>query len=614
MRKYVKLQILDLLETLSTANLVLKNLIKQQYQPSIINALADQQEAAQMIGSQIEQSEGEGTRAVTLLEQYCYVLWQISQTGVRVTQRELRNTLSELLAEIQAEIKQIPQQIDVLFFPYKASMWDCMESVWRAAKDDPLCNALVIPIPYSDLKDGHVIEEHYEGDKFPEYVSITDYHDFLYGQYHADIAFIHNPFDEFNNVTRVPLKFFSRELKKNVDRLVYIPYYITGSGVYMTHRDMPAYYAADYIVVQSKKAVESFADTIPREKFLPYGNPIADRIIRLEAEKPHIPEAWKPMLQNGQDFGNDKVLMLNTSISKLLKDRDRFLDKIESLFHMLGNMQGITLVWRPHPLLHSSAVMIGEEFVKRLEGLEQYFLENKLGVLDKTPDVGITVALCDAYLGESASSVIHMFGIIGKPRFFIDTAVYKTEKKAEYTVTGYCETGKKAYYVLDELGWIVEKDKENGDFYPLTEIPGRNLIEGRAYKGMELVEDELYVYPEHMEGVFSYRLPTGLRRKHFGETWKRQSGQNRFQQSKEQMIVLPQECIARIEAICFLKGNTNHTWREDENHTVEQYLYYIQTARNEELRGDNGAYMTWFDNLDGTCGQKVYSTVKDSLP
>jgi hypothetical protein len=58
----------------------------------------------------------------------------------------------------------IPVKLETVFLPYKASMWDSLESVWRKADADPSCDAYVIPIPYFDRNpDGSAKEEHYEG-------------------------------------------------------------------------------------------------------------------------------------------------------------------------------------------------------------------------------------------------------------------------------------------------------------------------------------------------------------------------------------------------------------------------------------------------------------------
>lgn len=51
----------------------------------------------------------------------------------------------------------------VVFLPYKASAWDSLESVWRAAEANSDCDAYVIPIPYYyKNSDGSFGEMRYE--------------------------------------------------------------------------------------------------------------------------------------------------------------------------------------------------------------------------------------------------------------------------------------------------------------------------------------------------------------------------------------------------------------------------------------------------------------------
>ncbi|MBQ7479974.1 MAG: hypothetical protein IJT01_13940, partial [Selenomonadaceae bacterium] len=71
----------------------------------------------------------------------------------------------ELLRHLAAETeKEKKFKKDIVFLPYKASMWDSLESVWKAAEEDKEhCNAYVVPIPYADLTpDRGVAEWHCE--------------------------------------------------------------------------------------------------------------------------------------------------------------------------------------------------------------------------------------------------------------------------------------------------------------------------------------------------------------------------------------------------------------------------------------------------------------------
>ena len=615
MRRYIKGQIVELLNTMSDAVKMLPDAVRENAS-QFTNLLADQQEAAMAVGQQIEDAEGEGTKAVQLLEQYCELLWELNQQQEHLEKDDIDH-LDQVLDQVKNEIRKLPEQYDVVFMPYKASMWDCMESVWQAACDDPDCFPFVVPIPYFDLKDGQIVKKNYEGDQFPPYVPITAYEGFPLEEIHPSAIFIHNPYDEYNIVTRVAPEYFSAELKKVTDRLIYIPYFVTGGAVAVTHSYKPSYENVDFIVTQCEDMIDSYASRLPRNKFLPFGSPVADRILRLEKEKPAIPEDWKRQLKNGKDFGGDRAVMLNTSISLFMQQRERFFDKIEYLMELAKNVEGITLVWRPHPLLRSTAETMGWGYAVRLTELEEKFRKEKIGVLDHTRDVGETVALCDAYLGETASSMIHMFGIARKPRFYINLFIPQRAEAADNTflVSGRCETEEKEYYVLDKPGWILERDKATAEERLAARIPGRETVRGRAYRGMELKGDSLYVYPENAEGVFIYRLGDGRMRKVFepAEEDEKQVN-NDTRQGDEDYLTVSQEILAAMGAESFQRGNPNHEWYEDEKNSVEDFFHFLRTAGEDELKGNWGPYPVWLASLDGSCGRKVLDAVKASLP
>lgn len=625
MRGSVKKQIIELLDTLSEAASELGQVIRQKSGDTLLQLLTDMQDGVVTVGNQIEASEGQGTKAVELLEACCEALWRLSTEQTEAGALQQAAQVTGLLGKAAEQIRAIREQIVVMFLPYKASMWDCMESVWKAACDDPECIAYVMPIPYFDLKDGQVLDRHYEGDKFPEYVPILNYREVSLEELQPEIAFVHNPFDEYNKVTSVLPQFYSSVLKQFVKKLVYIPYYVTGEAVYVTHRYLPSYENMDFIVTQCEKMMDSYADRIPREKFIPVGSPIADRILYLENHKPEIPEEWKPMLPNGKDFGENRVLMLNTSISQLMHDQGRFLDKIAYIFEAVKAAERITLVWRPHPLLHTSAMALGAEYAARLDALEKQFLEEKIGVLDKTPDVGITVALCDAYLGETASSLIHMFGIAGKPRFYINLWIPRASSDSgeqEYTVSGSCCLDDCEYLLLDEPGWIIQRDMNTGKELPIVRIPGREIVSGKAYSRMEIRDGSIWVYPENAEGIFIYHLEDGRMEKRFRGRTAIESGPIRQEQTPGQdypaetmrkSMKISRESFGTIRAEWFQRGNWTHEWYESEERTLEDYFYFLQNVDQKELTGYRGNYVNWLASLDGSCGRKILQRVKESL-
>ena len=182
----------------------------------------------------------------------------------------------------------------IVFLPYKASMWDSLESIWLAAKEDPRCECYVVPIPYYD-KDSHgrLTTYHYEGAQFPEYVPVTDYRDFDLASRNADIIYIHNPYDDGNHVTSVDPDYYSARLKAYTDKLVYVPYYATSGGMSEAQSLCKAYLSADYIIVQAEGHKDYFDAGIPREKLLALGSPKFDRVVKLCENPPEVSEDWR---------------------------------------------------------------------------------------------------------------------------------------------------------------------------------------------------------------------------------------------------------------------------------------------------------------------------------
>ena len=188
--------------------------------------------------------------------------------------------------------------IEMAFFPYKASMWDSMESIWQAANADPDCHAVVVPIPYVDKDpDGNVREEHYEIDLYPENVPVVDYREYNLQEKRPDIAFIHNPYDHLNLVTSVHSDYYSFNLKKWVKCLVYTPYFALSGNLSRNYSDFSAYHHVDYIVTQGEDHRKSFDQKLPDDMFLPFGSPKFDSVIRKCKNPAPIPSAWKERME-----------------------------------------------------------------------------------------------------------------------------------------------------------------------------------------------------------------------------------------------------------------------------------------------------------------------------
>ncbi len=233
MSRETKKQLLSMAETLDDANRLMKKLFLKPAaeEEAVVALLSDCQDAAVAIGNRIEALQGEGTESVKELEDYCEDLYRMALLVEDMAgRRELLKTLTARVKKIRGLIEaDLSDRREVVFLPYKASMWDSLESVWMAANADDDCDVYVVPIPYYDKNsDGSFSKMHYEGELYPDYVPITRYDAYNFEVRHPDVIFIHNPYDNCNLVTSVEPYFYSDNLKKFTNRLVYIPYFILG--------------------------------------------------------------------------------------------------------------------------------------------------------------------------------------------------------------------------------------------------------------------------------------------------------------------------------------------------------------------------------------------------
>lgn len=430
MRRYQKQTARQCIQTLNQAHTAIKKSIENKNMAGTLELLPQCQDAAIQLGTMIEETEGEGYVTVRLLEDYCELVFQIYTLAAQnhpLNPGKVHKQLKKQMIQIENSINETPERLEVVFLPYKASMWDSLESVWMAAEADENCDAYVIPIPYYDRTEKLDFGEmHYEKDMFPDYVPVTSYEAYDFAGRRPDAIFIHNPYDGYNYLTSVHPFFYSSNLKQFTDSLVYIPYYSTSGGMSDAQAQCAAYYHVDYIIMQAEKYRKFFDPELPREKLLPLGSPKFDRIIRICKNPPEPPEDWK------RKMDGRKVYFYNTSIGGALGNTEAFLKKVEYVFRCFQGREDACLLWRPHPLLDSTFESMRPGYKAVYEGLKTYFLENDLGIYDDTPDIANTIALSDVYIGDSGTSVTSLFGIVGKPMFILNNDIHSAPEGEDW--------------------------------------------------------------------------------------------------------------------------------------------------------------------------------------
>jgi hypothetical protein len=430
--KYKKKELLYTIDLLSQANQLIKNASAQNLM-SMENTLMDCQTSAIRVGTYLDTQGEKAEPIVRVLEDYCENIYQqsLNLNNVDIC-RKISKIIIKQLNQVSISINyDLPKdKTEIVFLPYNAAMWDSMESIWMAASDDETCDTYVIPIPYYEKNPyGSFGLMHYEGDRYPDYVPIIDWKEYLIPERRPDVIYIHNPYDDSNLVTSVHPAFYSVELKKYTDMLVYVPYFIgVNSHIEEHFCTTKGVLFANKVIVESEKVKRNYIDVIHKfeyeinckgifgdldKKILALGSPKLDCVKRFDNKKAELPKEWERIIRRA-DGSKKKIVLYNTTIDALLKSSDRYLDKIEETLDCFRNNDAAALLWRPHPLLKTTIRALREDLYLPYEKIVSRFIEERWGIFDESADVERAISISDAYYGDY-SSVITLYQATGKP-------------------------------------------------------------------------------------------------------------------------------------------------------------------------------------------------------
>ena len=404
------------------------------------------QDAALQIGTSLETMGDQYAGMVSLLEDYCENIYRMSiglsdEDLCRKLTKKVRWQLMDLQNRIRYEMPE--DRKEVVFLPYKASMWDSLESVWQAADQDPDCDAYVISVPYYDRNpDGSFGEIHDEKDLYPENVPVMGYEDYDFEERQPDMIFIHNPYDEYNYVTSVHPFFYAKNLKQYTEKLIYIPYFVLseispddkaaveGMKHFCT---VPGVLYADRVIVQSEDMRQIYINVLTEEageetrsrweeKILGLGSPKFDKAVSAKKEDMELPPEWLRIIEKA-DGSRKKVIFYNTGLTALLQNGEKMLTKMQDVFRIFReNQEEVALLWRPHPLIEATIQSMGLEGGDEYQEIVETYRAEGWGIYDDTADLDRAIALSDAYYGDG-SSVVQLCREKGMPVMIQDVEI-----------------------------------------------------------------------------------------------------------------------------------------------------------------------------------------------
>lgn len=438
--------------------------------------------------------------------------------GINETCIKIINDIENIKQTLKFE-KEV--KLEVLFLPYKASMWDSLESIWQEAKKNEFINAYVMPIPYFDKNpDGTFKRMNYEGDKFNTDINIVDWTTYSIEKHHPDIVFIHNAYDEGNLVTSVHPDFYSNNLRKNTDMLVYVPYFILGDNIYEHFCVSTGIVFSDRVMVQSEKARDVyikcfrqlvknnnlehvFNENIIQNRYKALGSPKVDKAVNCNKENHSILDEWKELI------GDKKVVLYNTGLSGLLEGKSEQLKKIEDVIHIFKERDDVVLWWRPHPLTIATSEAMQPKLLNQYNEIINRYKAKNVGIFDDTEDLYRAIAYSDMYYGDE-SSLVHLFGLQGKPIMIQNNQVLLNDENAVKDETIYfydCAIeDNKLWFVAGNYNSLYEMDMNSGKVNLLGRIPNEDGISISLYNNMFKVGDNIWMIPSRAKEIAKYNL------------------------------------------------------------------------------------------------------------
>lgn len=176
MQKNRKKEILNIFTTMGKAHSAIEKVVEQR-KANLTEVLSELQNSAFEVGTELEKEIGADHEIILLLERYCEFAWLLNQAKNPQDKKQALKSMKQSLREVTAKVKEdIEEKSILVFLPYKASMWDSMESIWKAAKKHPACEVIVMPVPYYDkTPDGALDQMHYEGTLLDPSIPVEDW-------------------------------------------------------------------------------------------------------------------------------------------------------------------------------------------------------------------------------------------------------------------------------------------------------------------------------------------------------------------------------------------------------------------------------------------------------
>lgn len=292
----------------------------------------------------------------------------------------LKQNLGNVLPDKSGDNKE------VVFLTLGPRYWKNYSYFWKKETEAVNTDVFVIPISFFDTSlTGEVLKTHYEPEGFT--IPVTSYKDYDISKRHPNRIYVQCPYDDINPALTIHSAFYSKELLKYTDELIYVPMY----DIKEFHsNDEKSAYALNFT---AKTPVVLHADKIylPTERLKEeYIKALVD-FSNGETDKAYwdtkiYVEDYMPEEQSDSSTKAKKTLLYFTDVAPIALYGDKALRKIRTSLELMREASDkLNIIWlvseNMKSVLNSPGCKDGKKLYGKFINIIQEFKKGSWGIL-----------------------------------------------------------------------------------------------------------------------------------------------------------------------------------------------------------------------------------------
>ena len=316
-------------------------------------------------------------------------------------------------------IKQNDKKDEVVFLTLGPKFWRNFSYFWNKENEKSDTDVYVIPISYFDTAlNGDTLKTHYETEGYD--IPITLYNEYDLSKRHPKRIYIQCPYDDINPAMTIHSAFYSKELLKYTDELIYVPMYNikefnsddkkSAYGLNFTAKT-PVVLHADKIYLPSKRLKEEYIKAL-----IDFSEDDTDEAYwdtKIVVEDYMKDDSYETALAKEK-----KTFLYYSDVAPIAIYGDKALEKIRSSLNLLKESSDrLNVIWlfpsNMEEVLNSPACRGGNKLYSKFLNIVQAFKKEGWGTFSDNAS-SIDLNLVDAYAGNP-STYAHYISYNKKP-------------------------------------------------------------------------------------------------------------------------------------------------------------------------------------------------------